>query len=76
MEKDITICYENDFLNFTTLEWKSDNDNSIKLVSILEMSSLIQWLEKENTSSKRVKCKKNSDLILFRNPIKYVRINE
>lgn len=77
MEKDITIVYNHgSSLNFTTEEWKSKNNIGNKLIDIKAMHDLIQWLEDRNTSTIRIECKNSSDLILFRNSIKYVTINE
>lgn len=77
MEKDITIVYNHGSdLKFTTEEWKTKNGVGNKLIDIMVMHDLIQWLEKENNSTIRIKCKNSSDLILFRNQIKYVLIEK
>ena len=74
--KNIKIVFNDSNIQFVTEEWMAKGNSSAKLIDELEMSDLIKWLEQENTLSKRVNCKNYSDLILFKNSIKYVTIQK
>lgn len=74
MEKEIIVYLDNKEFLFTTEKELARENKDYRLVDILTMSELVQWLEKIDSHSKRVKCVYRNDIIIFKDSIKYVEI--
>ena len=74
MEKEIIVHLDNEEFVFTTEKEVAKKGENYRLVNILTMSELVQWLEKVDSHSKLVKCVYRSDIIIFKDSIEYVEI--